>query len=69
MKKTTKIIALSTAVLSMLGAVACKKETDGNVVKLTVWVSEADKPFATKVAEEFQKNNHMGPFNIETQNF
>lgn len=57
MKKTTKIIALSTAVLSMLGAVACKKETDGNVVKLTVWVSEADKPFATKVAEEFQKNN------------
>lgn len=57
MKKTVKNLALGIAVFSLFGVAGCKKEVGDGTVKLTVWVSEADKPFATKVVEEFKKNN------------
>ena len=63
-KKRVKIIALSTAILSVFGAVACKKQMDSGVVRLTVWVSEADKAFATQVAEEFKKAHPDKTYNI-----
>ncbi|MBQ8684903.1 MAG: extracellular solute-binding protein [Clostridia bacterium] len=57
MKKITKLVAIGAALFSTLGVVACKKKEDGGAIKLTVWVSEADKAFATAVAEQFKANN------------
>ncbi|MBQ2701357.1 MAG: extracellular solute-binding protein, partial [Clostridia bacterium] len=48
-KTTLTALLCSTATF----AVGCKKEGK-DTVKLTVWVSEADKRFATGVAEEFK---------------
>ena len=63
MKKSAKIIcllaALSTSAMYVgcFGCNGCGDTMDDGSVKLTVWVSEADKPFATEVAEEFKKAN------------
>ena len=35
----------------------CKSQKDDGAIKLTVWVSEADKKFAAAVAEEFKAKN------------
>lgn len=37
-------------------AVGCGKQSDEEI-KLTVWVSEADQPFAKEIADKFQKAN------------
>lgn len=56
MKKSIKAVCGTMALLTALGAAtgcSCNGSMDG-AVKLTVWVSEADKAFATSVADEFK---------------
>lgn len=57
MRKKIRLFATTLAVLSATGFVACKKSENANAVKLTIWVSEADRTFAQKVADEFKKKN------------
>ena len=57
MKKGLKIICGALALATVIGAVGCNKNTGNDTVKLTIWVSEADKSFATQVVEEFKKKN------------
>lgn len=59
MKKKTKI---SLAVLPLLttfivAGCSCGGHNDTNGIKLTVWVSESDKAFASAVVEEFKQKN------------
>ncbi|MBQ8292080.1 MAG: extracellular solute-binding protein [Clostridia bacterium] len=56
MKKTLKFAGLALA-LTTAGLVACKNGTTDGSIKLTVWVSESDKTFATSVANEFKKQH------------
>ena len=55
MKKRTKTICVLLSFLSV-GLFACGKMGDERV-KLTVWVSEADREFALSVVEEFKKTH------------
>lgn len=57
MKKRTKLMACGAAFLASALSVGCFMTDEADTIKLTVWVSEADKPFATTVAEEFKKQN------------
>ena len=55
--KKVKYIVFGTMLAGVaLSAYGCKNRGD-NTVRLVVWVSEADRPFATFVAEEF-KSQH-----------
>ena len=59
MKKKTKI---SLAVLPLLttfivAGCSCGGHNDTNGIKLTVWVSESDKAFASAVVEDFKQKN------------
>ena len=56
MKKIRRIMSMTIALCAGIAITGCKKMTD-DTVKLTIWVSEADKPFATSVAEEFKAKN------------
>ncbi len=58
MKKTVKTACGALALLATLGCTGCTMGggNDGKI-KLTVWVSEADKAFATSVAEAFKAKN------------
>lgn len=57
MNKKVRFFATALAFTSALGFVACKKSENASAVKLTVWVSEADRAFTQKVVEEFKKKN------------
>ena len=57
MKKMEKVICSSLAVFAALGCVACRSNDATGEIKLTVWVSESDKPFVNSVVEEF-KSKH-----------
>ncbi|MBQ8429798.1 MAG: extracellular solute-binding protein [Clostridia bacterium] len=57
MKKITRAICGVTALFSVIGFAGCKSKKDDGAIKLTVWVSEADRKFATAVAEEFKAKN------------
>ncbi len=57
MHKITKISCGALAMLSAFGFAACNSKKDTGAIKLTIWVSEADKGFASAVAEEFKKKN------------
>ena len=61
MKKTLKIVCGALVAASSFGLAACKGgcmgETQDSAIKLTVWVSEADKAFASQVAEDFKAKN------------
>ncbi len=61
MKKRLKIVCGALVAASSLGLAACKGGCMGDMqdgaIKLTVWVSEADKAFAAQVAEEFKAKN------------
>ena len=59
MKKTMKAayLALPFLLAASFAGCSCGKNASSDTIKLTVWVSEADKSFATSVAEEFKKNN------------
>ena len=54
MKKTAKAICAILAVVSTCGFVGCKMKKDEGAIKLTIWVSEADKAFTSQVVEEFK---------------
>ncbi len=58
MKKSIKGICGALALCTAFGVTACKMggTMDGKT-KLTVWVSEADRAFATEVANEFKAKN------------
>jgi len=69
MKKTTKIITCAMMACTTVGLVGCGcgdgcmgMGNDGT--KITVWVSEADRAFATQVADEFKKANPDKKYNI-----
>ena len=64
MKKTAKIFCGALALVSALAFVGCKKGGDDGRVKLTVWVSEADREFARTVAEEFKAKNPDKKYDI-----
>ena len=53
MKKTIKAVCGGLALCATLCGVACKGKDTG-AIKLTVWVSEADRAFATAVADAFK---------------
>lgn len=57
MKKSVKMFCGLLALGTLIGAVGCKGGMDNSAIKITVWVSEADKAFATKVAEDFKAKN------------
>ena len=69
MKKITKITAGITALLSLC-AVGCSKKEEG--VRLTIWVSEADRTFASQVVDEFKKlhpdKNYTFTIDIQGEN-
>ena len=56
MKKSSKILCGAIALLSAVGFCGCGKKNTGGI-KLTIWVSEGDKPFVQSVIEEFKKKN------------
>ncbi len=56
MKTRMKIAAGALATLASLGGVGCKMD-GGSAIKLTIWVSEADKPFAEQVVTAFKEKN------------
>ncbi len=57
MKKSVKATCGALALLSAFGFVGCKNGEDMGAIKLTVWVSEADKPFAESVVTAFKAKN------------
>ena len=63
MKKCVKAACGVMALVSALGVTACKNK-DMGAIKLTIWVSEADKAFATSVAEAFKAKNPDKNYNI-----
>lgn len=66
MKKVVKGVCALVAVCSAFSAVSCScmGGDDPNAVKLTVWVSEADRAFATQVANDFKAKNPEKNYNI-----
>ncbi len=56
MKKITKLSCGALALLSAFSFANCGDKNSG-AIKLTVWVSEADKNFALEVAEKFKAKN------------
>ena len=63
MKKSLKAVCGMMALCAAMGSSACKGTDDG-AIKLTVWVSEADRAFATAVADEFKAKNPDKNYNI-----
>lgn len=64
MKKTVKAACGVLALCTAFGLVGCREKTTTDEIKLTVWVSEADKRFATSVAEDFKAKNPEKKYNI-----
>ena len=56
MKKRVKASCGVLALITACGFVGCKMN-DESAIKLTVWVSEADRAFASQVVEEFKAKN------------
>ena len=54
MKKTVKAVCGALALVAALSATGCMGGTGDDSIRLTVWVSEADRAFATSVAEAFK---------------
>lgn len=59
MNKKVKVICGLLSVLSACSFVGCScgGKEDSGAIKLTIWVSEADKAFTSKVVEEFKAKN------------
>ncbi len=68
MKKTVKVACSVLALCAATSAVGCTNGCmnggDPNAIKLTVWVSEADRAFATQVANDFKAANPDKNYNI-----
>ena len=69
MKSIKKTAVFTIATLAALGGVGCKGGGNDSAIRLTVWVSEADKPFAQAVVEEFKQKNpdKQYQFSIDVQ--
>ncbi|MBE7077897.1 MAG: hypothetical protein E7377_04250, partial [Clostridiales bacterium] len=63
MRKSFKAICGGLALCTAFSMVACKGGDDGSI-KLTIWVSEADRAFATAVVDEFKAKNPDKNYNI-----
>ena len=63
MKKYIKAVCGIMAVMTALGFTACKGKDTG-AIKLTIWVSEADRAFATQVADDFKAKNPDKQYDI-----
>ena len=63
MKKSVKTVCSGLALLAALSGTACKG-ADTGAIKLTVWVSEADKAFATAVADAFKARHPEKNYDI-----
>lgn len=57
MKKLFKGACGALAAFALCGAYGCRDKMDDGAIKLTVWVSEADRSFAQQVAEAFKAKN------------
>ena len=57
MNKKTRAVCGGMAILAAFCGVGCMKKSGNDGIKLTVWVSEADRNFANSVVEEFKKKN------------
>ena len=57
MKKTMKVACSVLSICALGGMFGCKGMEQTGGIKLTVWVSESDRDFARKVAEEFKQKN------------
>lgn len=64
MKNKTKGLCALLAISSLFTAVGCKGGGDMGGIKLTVWVSEADKEFATQVVNDFKAQRPDKQYNI-----
>lgn len=62
MEKKKRLLCGALALTAICGLVGCNRG-DG-AIKLTVWVSEADRPFATQVANDFKAKNPDKKYNI-----
>ena len=62
MKKSAKVFCGALALCTALGTVGCMRGDDA--IKITVWVSEADRSFATQVANDFQAIHPDKKYNI-----
>ncbi len=54
MKKFLKVFSMVAALGLTVSCAACGGDADDGAIRLTVWVSEADKPFAQEVVKEFK---------------
>ncbi len=64
MKKSIKAVCGGLALVTVLGMMTGCQGSMGDTVKLTVWVSEADKAFATSVADEFKAKHPEKKYQI-----
>ncbi len=58
-----KFFAISLSALAVVSLSACNMD-NGDAIRLTVWVSEADQAFAKEVADKFQKANPDKKYNF-----
>ena len=58
-----KFFAISLSALAVFSLSACNMD-NGDAIRLTVWVSEADQAFAKEVADKFQKANPDKKYNF-----
>ena len=57
-KKSIKIVCGVLSLCAIMGVAGCKSKDNGDgTIKITVWVSEADKAFAESVAKDFKAKN------------
>lgn len=64
MRKTTKVVCGLLALCTAAGITGCWGKNKENSIKLTVWVSEADRTFATEVANAFKAKYPDKNYNI-----
>lgn len=64
MRKITKTVCGVLALCTAFGITGCMGGKDDGKIKLTVWVSEADRAFATEVANQFKANNPDKKYDI-----
>ncbi|MBQ8229391.1 MAG: extracellular solute-binding protein [Clostridia bacterium] len=57
MKKTVRAACGVMALIAAFGFVGCKKKEGAGAIKLTIWVSEADRAFASSVVGDFKAKN------------
>ena len=62
MEKKKRLLCGALVLTAICGLVGCNRG-DG-AIKLTVWVSEADRAFATQVANDFKAKNPDKKYNI-----